>query len=781
MQDMSGQSIKGYDLLERIGVTGFGAVYRAFQSTVGREVAIKIILPGYANQPDFIRRFRTEARLVAWLEHPYIVPFIDFWRDPDGAYLVMRLLRGGSLKEAIRQRAFSFDRVVRVLDQVTSALELAHRNNIIHRDIKPANILLDEDGNAYLGDFGITTVIHALNENLAKPDAFIDSLDYISPEQARGEGVTTRADIYSLGVVLYEMLAGQHPFHASSSVDKMYKHLNELLPELADTDGRTTAINNVIQQATAKKPADRFDTVLALATAFREAAGLHLPKPAESVIEQLTLREHEVLKGIVDGQSNNEIAENLVLTVGTVKWYTNQIYKKLGVRSRVQAMVRARELDLLVDSSVYPAVAVDKTIRVALPEPENPYKGLRPFQAADYTHFFGRESLVKKLLDHLGAKDSNGSTNRFLAVVGPSGSGKSSVVQAGLIPALWHGDLPGSEKWFAVEITPGAQPLEELEIGLMRIAAHQSGSLMDLLQRDMRGLLRVAKLILPDDDSELLVVVDQFEELFTLVEDEDQRSHFLDLLYTAVTDSRSRVRVVITLRADFYDRPLYYQEFGQLVRENLVTLMPLSAEELESAIIRPASDQALTFETGLVATIIDDVSYQPGALPLLQYALTELFDRRDGRELTRQAYQAIGGTVGALARRAEEIYAEQDQVGQAEVRQMFLRLVTLGEGVEDTRRRVDRKELIAIASDPEVMDEMIDVYAAYRMLSLDHDPTNRRPTVEVAHEALLREWERLRGWLNKSREDIRSQRLLITAARHWRNANRDARYGIDPG
>jgi WD40 repeat protein len=236
------------------------------------------------------------------------------------------------------------------------------------------------------------------------------------------------------------------------------------------------------------------------------------------------------------------------------------------------------------------------------------------------------------------------------------------------------------------------------------------------------------------------------------------------------------VRVLITLRADFYDRPLYYQQFGQLVLENLETIMPLSAEELERAIIRPAADQSVTFEPGLVSTIIDDISYQPGALPLLQYALTELFDRRQGRVLTHQAYQAIGGAVGALARRAEDIFTEQDQVRQDEVRQMFLRLVTLGEGAEDTRRRVDRQELIAIASDAEMMDEIIDVYAGYRLLSLDHDPTNRRPTVEVAHEALLREWERLRGWLNESREDIRSQRLLNTAAQHWRNANQDESY-----
>src|SRR5260370_15394159 len=161
--------------------------------------------------------------------------------------------------------------------------------------------------------------------------------------------------------------------------------------------------------------------------------------------------------------------------------------------------------------------------------------------------------------------------SRFLAVVGPSGSGKSSLVKAGLIPALWRGSLPGSEKWFVVEMLPGAHPRDELEIALTRVAANQSGNLNEQLSRARRGLIRAAQLILPNDGSELVVVIDQFEEVFTLVEDETIRTQFLDLLYTAVTEARSRVRVIITLRADFYDRPLPYLDFGQPVRNPLAT------------------------------------------------------------------------------------------------------------------------------------------------------------------------------------------------------------------
>jgi len=160
------------------------------------------------------------------------------------------------------------------------------------------------------------------------------------------------------------------------------------------------------------------------------------------------------------------------------------------------------------------------------------------------------------------------------------------------------------------------------------------------------------------------------------------------------------------------------------------TVLPLSADDLEAAITEPARRVGVTFEPGLVSLIVSEVHYQPGALPLLQYALTELFEQRNGRTLTHAAYQGLGGAVGALAKRAEEVYSEQDEAGRRAIRQMFLRLVTLGETVVVTRRRVFRSELLAVAGDQEVMDEVIDTYAAYRLLTLDHDPATRKSTGE---------------------------------------------------
>ncbi len=765
-------TIKGYELHERIGSGGFGVVHRATQSTIGREVAIKIILPHFANQPDFIRRFETEAQIIARLEHLHIVPLYDYWRDLDGAYLVMRWLRGGNLRDALVNTPFQLEAAALLIDQVASALAVAHRNGVVHRDLKPANILLDEDGNAYLSDFGIAKDVAATDGALTGSGVVLGSPDYLSPEQARSDPVTPQTDIYSLGVMLYELLTGQHPFPNCSSVERMYKHLNEPLPLITSLPADVAdGINGIVQKATAKNPAQRYADVLALAADFRREAAL-IRQSGDSIVEQLTLREQEILQMIVDGCSNKDIAQRLFVTMATVKWHIHSVYQKLHVRSRVQAIVKARQINLIVsDNAAGSSVTADSTL-VAFAEPENPYKGLRAFQIADANDFFGRERLIQHIMQRLGEHDK---LARFLAVIGPSGSGKSSVVKAGVMPALWRGDLRGSDRWFVIEMKPGVHPLDELEIALTRVAANQTSNLREHLERDGRGLVRIASLILPDDDSELVIVIDQFEEVFTLVEDEAKRTHFIDLICQSVTDPRSRVRIIITLRADFYDRPLQYPDFGELVRSRMETVMPLSSDELESAIAKPAARVGITFEPGLVATIAGDVHYQPGALPLLQYALTELFEQRANRVLTHEAYLALGGAAGALAKRAEGLYHEQDAAGQDAIRQMFLRLIALGEGAEDTRRRVPRSELLSL-SDDDLMDEMLDTYAAYRLLTLDHDPASRRPTVEIAHEAILREWERLRTWLNESRHDIRQQRMLSASAVEWSQAGRDPSY-----
>jgi WD40 repeat protein/transcriptional regulator with XRE-family HTH domain len=754
-EDLSGRAIRGYELGERIGTGGFGVVYRAVQPLVEREVAIKIVLPQYADHPEFIRRFEAEAQLVARLEHPYVVPLYDYWREPGVAYLVMRLLRGGSLQARLKGGPLALDAVASLLEQIGAALHAAHRAGVVHRDLKPANVLLDEDGNGYLADFGIAKNLNL--EDQTQAGAILGSPAYLSPEQILSEPVRPQADIYCLGILLYELLTGQKPFRGPTPVEYIQQHLSQPLPSLAACQpGLPPALEAVIGRATAKNPLERYPDVPGLLADFRQA---------------------------------------------------------------LAPMVTIAQLP-------YPAAVPDEEV-------ENPYKGLRAFGEADADDFFGRETLVQELLGRLAeAGDpitgAGQELARFLAVVGPSGGGKSSAVKAGLIPALRRGGLPGSEKWFIVDMLPGAHPWEELEAALLRVAVNPPPSLLAQLRQDERGLLRAVRRVLPADEAtELVLVLDQFEEIFTLVEDEAERARFLDSLVTAVLDPRSRLRLVITMRADFIHRALEYIDFGELLRQRAEFVLPLTPDELELAIARPAEHVGLVLEPGLVASIMRDVGEQPGTLPLLQYALTELFERRQGRLLSLAAYQASGGVSGALARRAEELYASLETAGQEAARQLFLRLVTPGEGGEDTRRRVLRAELegltdgrgttiatsghlandnrpttadshsgppgrrqptdggngyerttvvgrpSAVGGPFSAMDQVIDLYGRYRLLTFDHDPVTRGPTVEVAHEALLRAWGRLREWLEAGRADVRLQRLLAAGAREWLAAGRD--------
>ena len=689
------QGVRGYEIQDEIGAGAYGIIHRATQSTIGREVAVKIIRRRYANNPTFIRRFEAEAQTIARLEHPHIVPLYDYWRDPDGAYLVMRLLRGGNLLTALEKGPWGVEQTQNLLDQITSALVAAHQQGIVHRDIKPANILFDENHNAYLSDFGIAKDLYN-NPQFTTEGGILGTPDYISPEQLQEDLVSPQSDIYSLGAVLYEMLTGEKPFPDVPLITLIQNHLSTPFPLVSETrSDLSPRIDTVIQQATAKRPSDRYSSALEMASAFRAA---------------------------VQGTSGQAFTPTITPIV----------------------------------EALY-----------------NPYKGLRAFQEADADDFYGREGLVEQLISRV-------TDSRFLAVVGPSGSGKSSAVKAGLIPALRKGVIPASnsqarsDKWFVAEMTPGTHPLDELELALWPIAVNPPPSLVEPMRFDTRGLSRTIRRILPDEEgAQLLLVIDQFEELFTLVEDEERRQFFIDSLLTAVRDPRGPLRVVITLRADFYDRPLQRQSLGQLLKENTEIVLPLSAEELTWAIREPARRVGVQLEAGLAETIVADVSDQPGGLPLLQFALTELFEQRQDGQMTRASYEKIGGATGALGRRADEIYGQLDETGQEATRQLFMRLVTLGEGVEDTRRRVLRSEIESLG---EQQLSVVNEFGQARLLTFDHDPITREPTVEVAHEALLREWGQLRNWLDESRNDVRTLRLLSQAATAWQGSHQDDSY-----
>ncbi len=616
--------LAGYELRNEIGRGLFGVVYRAYQPSVGREVAVKAISPEWASDADFIRRFELEAQLVARLEHPNIVPVYDYWRDPDGAFLVMRWIRGGNLKEAIASRPLSLPEASRLVGQVGAALAAAHRAGLVHCDVKASNVLVDADGFFYLGDFGIAA--------------------------GRRDGGGHAGDIADLATVVRRSVG-----------------VAEALP---------TGAAAVLDRA---ESADVYSDVIAFMADWSAAVGAE-PSPA--------------------------------------------------------LFTPAR----------------------------NPYKGLDAFTEADAGDFHGRDPVVAELVATLAER-------RLVAAVGPSGIGKSSLARAGVVPQLRAGAVPGSERWLFTDMLPGRYPFEAFASALLRVAATAMPGLDDDLRRDRRGMVRAAQRLLPPG-AEFLMLIDQFEELFTLA-DAGRRAAFLDALVTLATDPGSNARIAITLRADFFDRPLSHPGFGELMRAGTVPISAPTGEETRALIERPAAAVGVRFEAGLVERILGDVAEQPGALPLLEYTLTELFDAREQNELRVAGYDACGGVLGALGNRAEELYQELPPAAREAARDVFLRLVAVSDDAPDTRRRVRRTELERLAARRGAVEAVLGAFGQHRLLTFDRDPISRGPTVEVAHEALFREWDRLAGWIEETRADLALHAQLRQSLEEWQESGDD--------
>jgi serine/threonine protein kinase/DNA-binding SARP family transcriptional activator/WD40 repeat protein len=666
------RTVRGYELRQLVGEGDLGRVYRAFQPTVAREVAVKEIRPEHANRADFVHDFEQRSQLISLVEHPHVVDLFDFWRDPTGAYLVMPYMRGDSLAAALRRGGWNLAPALQLLDQIGGALSSAHRHGVIHGNLKPSNILFDEEGNAYLSDFAIAA---RPTDEAGHP--VTGSLAFVPPEELRGVPLTSRSDLYCLGTVAYQMLAGVPP------------PANLPLPSITEArPGLPADLDPVLRRATAIDPDERFERVEDFLRAIRQAVG------ADVV-----------------------------------------------------------------------AVAGPLATQVPAKPTRNPYKGLRAFQETDSVDFFGRDDLIDSLCHSLA--DHN-----VVVAVGPSGSGKSSVVRAGVVSALRGGRLPGSRRWLITDMYPGSYPFEELEAALLRVAVDHPADLIDELQ-EPHGLLRVTKQVLSNDDATLLLIVDQFEELFSTVPSEETRRLFLDNLVAVAADQRSRLKVILTMRADFYDRPLQYAEFAQAVAASTVSVSPPTREGLAQAIAAPARAVGVEMEPGLVGRVIAEVEGQPGGLPLLQYTLTEMFGRRDGQILTVEGYEATGGVLGALGGRSEELYGELSPAGQRAAREVFLRLVTVDEVGTTTRRRARQSELKSLPVDQDELDRVLARFGAFRLLSFDRDPVSRTPTVEVAHEALLEEWGRLKGWIDDRRQDLMLSRRIGLAAQEWDDAGRD--------
>ena len=722
-----GARIGSYELIRELGRGGMGAVWLARDVKLGRRVAIKFL---HSARPEITKRFIREARATAQCSHENIVVIheVDEVAEyPGQPFMVLEYLEGAPLSKQIDGRRMPAPRAVELMVPVARALVCAHAHGIVHRDLKPDNIFVTDTGIVKVLDFGIAKLLHderdaadgprrSLAAELAEmPEprpgdsihtrrgALLGTMPYMSPEQWLGDGVDHRTDVWAAGIILYQMVAGQHPLHPLSGVQYAY--------------------------------ACAYETPM---------AGVRGPCP-ELPDDLATLIDHCLLK-----------------------------HKEQRIGS-AQALLDALEA-LLPGRHARPLRA-----------DQSPYPGLRAFQKSDAHRFFGRTPEIAAAVARLREQP-------LLAVVGPSGVGKSSFVRAGVLPALER----SGETWTALIVRPGRQPLDSLAQLVAPLAGGagtvagtvagtaapgNAGTLSDhqgvrqrlLAEPGWLGALLRSRA--HHKGQRILVFVDQFEELYTLGADLAERRAFTACLASAADDATTPLRVVVSVRSDFLDRVAEDPYFLTELTRGLFFLTPPGRDELREALVGPAELAGFQLESpATIEHMLDHLVHIPGALPLLQFAAARLWDMRDrGRRLlTDDSYAALGGIAGALASHADAVMAELPAHGeswQLLARALFLRLVT----PERTRALVPVTELHELAGqggDPASIQRLVDHLVGARLLVVqggDGDAAGaaRGATVEIVHESLIQTWPRLRRWLDENQDDAAFLEQLRTAARQW--------------
>jgi WD40 repeat protein len=678
-----------------------GAVYRARDPRLGRDVAIKVLPEDIAADPDRLRRFEQEARAVAALNHPNILSVYDVGtqRPEEGSgssgssaalpYVVTELLEGETLREVLSRRTPTQRQVLSWAVQTAQGLAAAHRKGIVHRDVKPENLFLTTEGRVKILDFGLAklTSLGVDSEEVtasspSRPGMLMGTVAYMSPEQVQARPVDARSDLFSFGVVLYELLARRHPFRRETVAATLTAILQETPAELTSVDrGISRAVDGIVRRCLEKEREDRFQ-----------------------------------------GAHDLGLALEAVLAAPTAAAFLQEV------------------------------------------EERSPYPGLSSFTEKDAAVFFGREGEVKALWERIRSR-------ALLAVIGPSGVGKTSFLRAGVLPARPEG-------WGAVHATPGANPGLGLARALTPALAGDAEAMEDLLSgvaelTQAGETERVVSAVKRwrSRHAEALIAVDQFEELFTLNAAETQQ-RFAALLGRLA--SEADVHLVLSLRDDFLIRCSDHPPLAPVFSE-ITPLTALTKEGLERAVVEPAKKQGYRFDDeALVGEMVALVEGVRGALPLLAFAVARLWEKRDRERklLTREAYQEIAGVEGALAQHAE---ATMDRIGperQTLVREIFRNLVT----AQGTRAIAEREELLSAFPDraaaEEVLRQLIDarLLTSYEVEGKEGEPSRHR--VEIVHESLLTAWPRLVRWQAQDEEGALLRDQLKQAAHLWEEKGR---------
>ncbi len=416
---------------------------------------------------------------------------------------------------------------------------------------------------------------------------------------------------------------------------------------------------------------------------------------------------------------------------------------------------------------------------------ECPYRGLEFFDVQHAPLFFGRDAITDWLQSALRGTLSAQGPTRFLAIIGTSGSGKSSLARAGLLASLKNSGIDTSADWLITICRPGPSPLESLSDALRQtdgvifgqgLTANLNEQMNEALRARPSTLHQITRSSLGDAQParRLVVLVDQFEELFTVCRDDAERQAFISNLLYAARVAQGQTIVLLTMRADFYGNCATHPELAAAISEYQFLVGPLTADELREAIERPAQLAGCEFEPGLVELLVDDVQRQPGALRLLQYGLQRMWNLHRGRQLTTADYRNFGQLNGILEQRAEEVFSEFTEQQQELCRLLFLRLTEPGEGTEDTKRRVSWHKLTGSQIDASGMSEIVRILADERLLTTGGSLSLAADSmVEVAHETLICGWQRLREWIEADRAGLRTHHRLTEAVEEWEKNHRD--------
>jgi WD40 repeat protein len=684
---LAGCHLGPYRLERVIGSGGMGEVFRAWDTKLDRAVAVKVLPRHVASDPDRLARFEREAKLLAGLNHPALLTVHDVGAADGIPFVVTELLEGETLRGVAARRHPPPRLLLTWAMQVADGLAVAHRQGIVHRDIKPENLFLTSDGRLKILDFGLAKRSASAPPRdagagdepvLTERGVAVGTVAYMAPEQINGEALDARADVFALGVVLYELLTRQHPFQRDTMGATLRAILYETPPLPTAVHPAVPApLSAIVRRCLAKPPADR--------------------------------------------------------------------YADAG------ALLRALET---LDAP--PSVAGE---RPGAAEERNPYPGLRAFREDDAAVFVGRDTEVAALWDQLRE-------HRLLAVIGASGAGKTSFLRAGVVPGRPEG-------WTAVVCTPGPAPSVSLAQALTPAFAGDPEALARLVALDDPDVAvallhrwRVAH-------GAALLVIDQFEELFTLNAPEEQ-ARVAALIGRVVVEAD--VHVVLGLRDDFLVRSCAHPALAPVL-SHLTVLLPLGREALRRALIEPAAVCGYRFEPpALVDEIVSSVEDARAVLPLLAFAAARLWERRDRERgcLTREAYLEIGGVAGAIAQHAEATLERIGVEREPLVRDLFRNLVT----AHGTRAVVEWDELLSVAPDRAAAEAVLrDLVDARLLTSYESARPDGRPhvhRVEIAHECLLTAWPRLVRWRAQDDEGALLRDQLKQAAHLWEAKGRTA-------